>query len=103
MAWRIEYARAARKDIEGLDRQVALRIRAFLEDRIAHLDDPRSLGEALKGSSLRTFWKYRVGDYRIIASLEDEVLRILVVRIGHRKNVYGRQAVQASAGTEACA
>jgi mRNA interferase RelE/StbE len=52
------------------------------------LDDPRSIGEALKGSKLGAFWKYRVGDYRIIARIEDDALRILVVRIGHRKDVY---------------
>lgn len=88
MAWRIEYARAARKDIVGLDPQTARRIRSFLEDRLANLDDPRSIGDALKGSRLGTFWKYRVGDWRIIASIEDDVLRVLVVRIGHRREVY---------------
>jgi mRNA interferase RelE/StbE len=88
VAWRIEYLRAARKDIARLDRQSAQRIRDFLEKRLAQLDDPRSIGEALKGSTLSEFWKYRVGDYRIIASIEDGALRILVVRIGHRKEVY---------------
>jgi mRNA interferase RelE/StbE len=52
------------------------------------LDNPRSIGEALKGSRFETLWKYRVGDYRIIASLEDDVARILVVKIGDRKEVY---------------
>ena len=88
MTWQIEYARAARKDVTRLDRQTAQRIRQFLEGRLAHLDDPRSIGEALRGSALGTFWKYRVGDYRIIASIEDEAVRILVVRLGHRKDIY---------------
>lgn len=88
MAWRIEYLRAARKDVEKLDRQTAQRIRDFLEKRLARLDDPRSIGEALKGFRLGAFWKYRVGDYRIIASIEDDAVRILVVRIAHRKEVY---------------
>jgi mRNA interferase RelE/StbE len=88
VAWRIEYLRAARKDIAELDRQTAQRIRDFLEKRLAQLDDPRSIGEPLKGSKLGAFWKYRVGDYRIIASIEDGALRILVVRIGHRKDLY---------------
>lgn len=52
------------------------------------MDDPRSIGEALKGSKLGAFWKYRVGDFRIIADIEDAALRILVVRIGNRKAVY---------------
>jgi mRNA interferase RelE/StbE len=52
------------------------------------LDDPRSIGEALKGSKLGCFWKYRVGDYRIISSIEDGALKILVVKIGNRREVY---------------
>ena len=55
---------------------------------MAALDDPRSIGEALKGSRLGDFWKYRVGDYRIIASIEDSALRVLVVKVGHRSGVY---------------
>ncbi|TWB55430.1 mRNA interferase RelE/StbE [Rhizobium sp. ERR 922] len=60
----------------------------FLYDRVAKLDDPRAIGEALKGSELGDFWKYRVGDYRIIAHIEDSAVRILIVRIGNRREVY---------------
>lgn len=88
MAWRIELDDAAKKDLAKLDRQLARRITAFLRERVAVLDDPRSIGEALKGSRLGEFWKYRVGDYRIISSIEDGALRILVVRIGNRRDVY---------------
>ena len=56
----------------------------FLHGRVATLDDPRSIGEALKGSKLGEFWKYRVGDYRVIARIEDDALRVLVVRVGSR-------------------
>ena len=88
MAWRIELDPKADRELDKLDSQVARRILAFLHDRLAHLDDPRSIGEALRGSALGTFWKYRVGDYRVIASIEDEAVRILVVRMGHRKDIY---------------
>jgi len=71
-----------------MDKQVARRITSFMRERVAALDDPRSIGEALKGSKLGAFWKYRVGDWRIIASIEDGALRVLVVRIGNRKEVY---------------
>jgi mRNA interferase RelE/StbE len=54
------------------------------------MDDPRSLGEALKGSKLGELWKYRVGDYRVIADIQDEVICILVLRIGNRRDVYKR-------------
>lgn len=88
MAWRVEIAIDAVKELDKLDRQVARRILKFLYGRVAMLDDPRSIGEALKGSTLGEFWKYRVGDWRIIAAIEDHVMRILVVRIGNRREIY---------------
>ena len=88
MAWQIEFDDASKKDLAKLDKQTARRIIVFLRERVAVLDDPRSIGEALKGSKLGEFWKYRVGDYRIISSIEDGTLCILVVRIGNRKEVY---------------
>ena len=88
MAWKVELERAAERDLDNIDPQVARRILAFLYDRVAKLDDPRSIGEALKGSKLGDFWKYRVGDYRIISSIEDGALCILVVKIGNRREVY---------------
>lgn len=88
MAWRIDFDEEAIKELAKLDKQVARRITAFLRERVALLEDPRSVGEALKGSKLGDFWKYRVGNYRIIASIEDGALRILVVRVGNRRNVY---------------
>ena len=88
LAWLIEFDDKAKKELASLDKVVAKRITAFLSERVAILDNPRSMGEALKGSKLRDFWKYRVGDYRVIASIEDGALRILVVRIGNRREVY---------------
>jgi mRNA interferase RelE/StbE len=88
MAWTVEFDPSAEKELDRLDSQQAKRILRFLFERVAHLDDPRSIGEALKGSRFNTLWKYRVGDYRIITSIEDNVARILVVKIGDRKEVY---------------
>ena len=88
MAWRIELDAAAVKELAKLDKPIAQRITAFLRERLAVLDDPRSIGEALKGSRLGNLWKYRVGDYRLIAAIEDSALTILVVRIGNRRHVY---------------
>ena len=88
MAWRIELSGLAQRNLKKLDRQVAKRILVFLHGRLATLDDPRSIGQALKGSDLGQFWKYRVGDWRIIASIEDRNIRILVVRIANRREVY---------------
>lgn len=88
MAWTIEIDRAAVRDLDRLDPQAARQILVFLHERVATLDDPRSIGEALKGSKLGEFWKYRVGDYRIISSIEDGALRVLVVKVGNRREVY---------------
>ena len=88
MTWKIELSAHAQKNLKQLDPQITRRILAFLHSRVAELEDPRSIGEALKGSKLGEFWKYRVGDYRIISSIEDGALCVLVVRIGNRKEVY---------------
>lgn len=88
MGWKVEFARAAERELGKLDPQIARRILVFLHSRVAELEDPRSIGEALKGSKLGEFWKYRVGDYRIISSIEDKVMKILVVKIGNRREVY---------------
>ncbi|MBU1666083.1 MAG: type II toxin-antitoxin system RelE/ParE family toxin [Gammaproteobacteria bacterium] len=88
MAWKVELSTLARKNLEQLDPQVARRILAFLHERVAPLEDPRSIGEALKGSRLGAFWKYRAGDYRVIANIEDGTLSVVVVKIGKRREVY---------------
>ncbi len=90
MAWRIEFDPSAEKELRKLGREPSQRILKFLSERVAQLNDPRAIGEALKGSKFGEFWKYRVGDYRVIASIHDDVLRILVVRIGNRRDVYKR-------------
>ena len=90
MTWEIRFDPAAERELKKLDRQNALRILGFLSDRVAKLEDPRSIGEALKGATLGNLWKYRVGDYRIIADVQDGELCILVVRIGNRREVYRR-------------
>ena len=88
MAWKVELSSLAQKNLDQLDPQIARRVLSFLHERVAPLDDPRSIGEALKGSKLGDFWKYRVGDYRVISSIEDGALRILVVKIGNSREIY---------------
>lgn len=88
MEWSIKFGPRAERQLEQLDPQVARRIYRFLFERIAPLENPRLIGQALKGTEFGDLWKYRVGDYRIIASIEDELVRILVVRIGNRREVY---------------
>ena len=87
MAWTIEFQPDAAKELKKLDRAAAGRIVKTLETRIAVLGDPRSLGAPLKGEH-EGYWRWRIGDYRVVARIEDERITILVVRVGHRREVY---------------
>jgi len=90
MAWRIEFERKATRELEQLPPQTISRILKYLHERVAPLENPRSVGEALKGDRLGDLWKYRVGDYRLVVDIQDEIVRILVVRVGNRRDVYRR-------------
>jgi len=86
MAYSVELSESADRELGKFDAQHRKRILKFLHERVAKLDDPRSIGEALHGSQLGEFWKY--GDYRLICKIEDERLVVLVLRIGNRKEIY---------------
>ncbi|QKW98388.1 MULTISPECIES: type II toxin-antitoxin system RelE/ParE family toxin [unclassified Agrobacterium] len=88
MIWRIEFQRNAVKQLGKLTKSDANRIVSFLTDRVAQDDNPRRAGAALQGSELGNFWRYRVGDYRIICDIQDHKLVVLVVEIGHRREIY---------------
>jgi mRNA interferase RelE/StbE len=87
LAWTIEYAETAKKQLRKLDRVVARRIVDFMDERVAASDDPRGIGKALRGS-LGDLWRYRVGDYRVICDIRDRVLTVLVLQVGNRREVY---------------
>jgi mRNA interferase RelE/StbE len=87
LAWKIEYSETAVRPLRKLDKSTTRRILDFMDKRIAPAEDVRSLGKALRGP-LGEFWRYRVGDYRIICEIRDLELRVLVVRVGGRKDVY---------------
>jgi len=88
MVWRVEFSAGVEKSLKRLDPQEVRRILSFLHQRVALAENPRLVGQALKGSELGQFWKYRVGDYRVIADLQDSKVTVLVVRIGNRREVY---------------
>lgn len=89
MAWKIEFVPAAAKELKKLGKAEAGRIIATLEKRIAVLDDPRTFGSALTGD-LGGLWRWRIGDYRVVARIKDDRITILVVRVAHRRKVYRR-------------
>jgi mRNA interferase RelE/StbE len=88
LVWRIEIAETAEKQLAKLDKPVAQRLRSFLVERLAPLDDPRSIGQALRGSELGEFWKYRIGDWRLVCQIKDAKILITVIRLGNRREVY---------------
>jgi mRNA interferase RelE/StbE len=88
LAWRVEFDPDAVKDLKKLDKQIQARILDFLRERLARLDNPRELGEPLAGSKLGNYWKYLVGDWRVICDLQDQRIVVRVLRVGNRREVY---------------
>ena len=88
MAWAVEFDPDAVKDLKKLDKQVQIRILEFLRNRLARMDNPRELGEALSGTKLGNYWKYRIGDWRVICDLQDQRIVVRVLRVGNRREVY---------------
>jgi mRNA interferase RelE/StbE len=87
LAWQIDYTSTALKQLGKLDKPAAKRIIDFMDERIAALQDPRDTGKALMGAMLGAYWRYRIGDYRVVCDIQDHALCILVIEVGNRKDV----------------
>lgn len=87
MIWKVEFDNRALKELRKLDKQTQDRILKWLRETLATGEDPRRTGKSLQGR-MKGLWRYRVGDYRIISQIQDEHIVILVVRIGHRRDIY---------------
>lgn len=90
VVWTIEYTRSAQKQIAKLDSVSRKRIRAFLEERLAHLDNPRQIGKTLETARYEGIWRYRAGPFRILTRIEDARITILVLEVDDRKDIYRR-------------
>ena len=88
MAWIIKYTESSSKQLKKLDKQTALRVLDYMDGRVAVLADPRSLGKNLKGPKMGEYWRYRVGDIRVICNISDGQMTVLVIEIGNRREVY---------------
>ncbi|MCP1386778.1 type II toxin-antitoxin system RelE/ParE family toxin [Corynebacterium sp. TA-R-1] len=86
MAWKIEFTPRAQRAVTKLDRGHQRRILDYLQE-VSQLDDPRSRGKAL-ASSLSGLWRWRVGDYRVVAEINDGTLIVVIVDVGHRSDIY---------------
>ncbi len=88
MAWIINYTESALRQLKKLDKSIALRVVDYMDEHVATIDDPRTLGKNLSGSKLGAYWRYRVGDMRIICDIQDGEMCVLVIEIGNRREVY---------------
>ena len=88
MAWIIKYSESSSKQLKKLDKQNAFRVLDYMDERVAVLADPRSLGKNLKGPKVGEYWRYRVGDIRVICNIVDGQMTVLVIEIGNRREVY---------------
>ena len=90
MPWTVEIGDVAERQLRKLDRQVQKRILDWLDDRIEGCKNPRHFGEPLKGDKAG-FWRYRIGDYRVLCDIQDKHVVVLVLTIGHRRQVYRKR------------
>ena len=88
MVWTIKYTESSSKQLKKLDKQTALRVLDYMDERVAVLADPRSLGKNLKGPKMGEYWRYRVGDIRLICNILDGHMTVLVIEIGNRREIY---------------
>ena len=84
----IKYTDYSSKQLKKLHKQTALRLLDFMDERVAVLSDPRSLGKSLKGPKMGEYWRYKVGDIREICNISDAQMTVLVIEIGNRREVY---------------
>lgn len=87
MKYRVEYTKTAVKQFKKMDKRIAAFILSYIEEKLVDCENPRLYGKALQGS-LNDKWRYRVGDYRVLAKIDDGVVAVIIVEVGHRKNVY---------------
>jgi mRNA interferase RelE/StbE len=88
LVWIIKYTESSSKQLKKLDKQTAIRVLDYMDERVAVLSDPRSLGKNLKGPKMGEYWRYRVGDVRVICNILDGQMTVLVIEIGNRREVY---------------
>jgi mRNA interferase RelE/StbE len=88
LAWIIKYTESSSKQLKKLDKQTALRVLDYMDERVAVSDDPRSLGKNLKGPKIGEYWRYRVGDIRVNCNIVDDQMMVLVIEVGNRREVY---------------
>jgi len=88
LAWIINYTESALRQLKKLDKSIALRVLDYMDERVATIDDPRALGKSLVGPKLGAYWRYRVGNIRVICNIKDGEMCVLVIEVGNRREIY---------------
>jgi mRNA interferase RelE/StbE len=88
MSYHVEFSDSAKKELKKLDKHTLAFILGWVRKNLEGCSDPRQYGKALKSNRMGQ-WRYRIGDYRLIAEIEDSRVVILILAVGHRRNVYG--------------
>jgi mRNA interferase RelE/StbE len=88
LGWSIDFSTSAKKQLKSLDKQVAIRILKWLDVRISSGANPRLWGKQLQGNDMGDMWRYRIGDYRVLCIIKDNIVTVEVIAIGHRKEIY---------------
>lgn len=86
MSYSVEYTKTAFRELKKMDRKIASFIVSYIEDKLVNCEDPRRYGKTLQGA-LKSKWRYRVGDYRVLAKIQDDIVVITVVEVGHQRDV----------------
>lgn len=87
MRYKLLFSKRALKELKKMDKAVSALIFAWLKKNIDGAADSRAFGKALTGDK-KDMWRYRIGDYRVLADIEDENLTIIAIEIGHRRDIY---------------
>ncbi|NBU14480.1 MAG: type II toxin-antitoxin system RelE/ParE family toxin [Alphaproteobacteria bacterium] len=87
MGWTVKFTKAADKALLKLPPSIQIRLVEYLRTRVLSQDNPRNCGRSLQGDFVG-LWRYRVGDYRLICKIEDELMLVLVIKLGHRGSIY---------------
>ena len=87
MTWTIKYEQQVAKNLKKIDPENRKRIKKFIEERLINSINRKERGESLKGN-LNEYWRWRLGDYRIIGEINENEILIVILKIGHRRNIY---------------
>ncbi len=87
MAYHVVYEKKALKSLSKIDQGQQRILLAWIEKNLVNTEDPKKYGKALKGN-LKEYWRYRVGNYRIVADIHEDEIKIIIFNIGHRKDIY---------------